>query len=154
MKKIFKEMWREILIALGVLSLALLLSEIGGCSLFGGTATNPLTKPVAKLETELETAKKDIDKSQKQLEGITGDVSMFEQRFNSMETTLTTIQNQVSIVQTETRQYNESLKGIMWTIAGIWVAIKMLAFIQMIIAAKVMPGKTIKNVFTLPWEKK
>ena len=43
---------------------------------------------------------------------------------------------------------------ILWSIAGIWVLIKVFAFVQMIIAAKLMPGETLKNLFVLPWEKK
>jgi len=125
-----------------------------GCSLFGGKSISPVTKPVAKLETELETAKKDIDESKKQLKGITGDVSMYEQRLNNMESTVNNMQFQISTIQNDNRQYNESLKSIIWSLAGIWIAIKILSFAQMIIAAKLMPGKTIKNVFTMPWEKK
>jgi hypothetical protein len=64
------------------------------------------------------------------------------------------MQIQMTVIKNENTQYNESLKSIMWTLAGIWIAIKVLAFAQMIVAAKLMPGKTIKNVFTMPWEKK
>jgi hypothetical protein len=125
---------------------------IVGCISFGGT--KPITKPVAKLESELETAKKDIDESKRQIEKVGGNVSTYEERMSIMENTLITVQNQLSIVQNDNRQYNESLKSIIWTLAGIWIAIKALSFVQMIVAAKVMPGKTIKNVFTMPWEKK
>jgi len=125
-----------------------------GCAVIGGPESNPITKPVAKLQTDLETVKKDIDKSKKQLENITGDVSMFEQRISIMETNVITIQSQISVIKTENIQYNESIKSIVWALAIIWMVIKTIGFIQMLIAAKVMPGKMIKNVFTLPWEKK
>ena len=41
-----------------------------GCSFIGGSETNPVTKPVAKLETELKTVKEDVDKSKKEINDV------------------------------------------------------------------------------------
>jgi len=125
-----------------------------GCSIFGGNESDPYAKPISKLETDLKTAKKEIDKSKKQLENITGDVSMFEQRFSKIENIMTNIQTQVSVVKSEANQYNESITRILWTLGGLYILFHIFKFISIIVAAKFAPGSTVKNVFTLPWEKR
>jgi len=62
------------------------------CSLFGGD----MVKPVAKLETEMELVKKDIDKSKKEYGDVYGDLKAIEQRITQIETNITTINQQIS----------------------------------------------------------
>ena len=113
-----------------------------GCTGVGIAGTDTTIKPVAELETELKQVREDIDKSNKQLENITGDVSLFEQRITNIETSITTINQQI----TQNIQYNESIKSIAWTIAGIYVVLKVLEFIRALIIAKVTPGSTLVNL--------
>ena len=116
----------------------LLVCFLVGCSMFGGQSV----KPVAELETELELARKDIDQSKKELKEITGNVSLWEQKITTMETTMNNLQVQV----TNSVHYNESLKSIAWTVAGIYVILKVLQFIRALIIAKIEPGRTLTNL--------
>lgn len=109
-----------------------------GCSLIGGKDT----APVAKLGAELEQARKDIDESRKEIKEVGGDVSMFEQRLTKIETTV----NNVQIQMTQSIHYNESIKSIAWTVAGIYALLKILQFIRALIIAKYTPGSTLLNL--------
>ena len=113
-----------------------------GCTGVGIAGTDTTIKPITELETELKQVREDIDKSNKQLENITGNVSMFEQRLTNIETNVTTISQQI----TQTVQYNESIKSIAWTIAGIYIILKILEFARALIIAKVTPGSTLLNL--------
>lgn len=125
-----------------------------GCMSIGGQTSAVKPETVAKLSSELETAQKQIDESKQAIEGVQGDVSTFDTKISTIETTLTNMQIQITKIETTNIQHNESIKSLMWTVAGIWVMINILKFIQMLVAAKMMPGHSLKNIITLPWEKK
>jgi hypothetical protein len=75
-----KERWDSLLWLL-ILIFILAMVSIGlfsqfGCSLFGGNDSTIKPETVSKLQNELDTAKKDIDKSKKVYEG-TGNQDIF-----------------------------------------------------------------------------
>jgi len=137
------------------ISTGLLLSFfILGCVSLGGTNSTVKPETIAELKASMKTAKEDIDKSKQDIADVTGDVSTWKQTISTMETNLSNMQIQMTKIETTNNQHNESIKSLMWSVAGIWVLINVFKFIQMLIAAKMMPGHSFKNVFTLPWEKK
>ena len=116
-----------------------------GCALFdSGQTVKP--ESIAKLETELETAKKDIDESKKEIKDVGGNVQMFEQRISTIETNVNNIQIQVSKVITY--QENEPISKILIVCACIYGGILLIRFIIRLVTAYFMPGSTIKNIFT------
>ena len=131
-----------------------MLSLMLGCISLGGTNSTMKPETVAKLETAMKTAQKKIDDSQQKIEANRGSIETYKTDISNIINTQNTLQMQITKISTTNISHNESIKSLLWTVFGIWMAIKSLGFIQIIIAAKVMPGKTIKNFFTLPWEKK
>ena len=124
-----------------------------GCVSLGGTNSAVKPETVAKLETAMKTAQKQIDESQQKIEGVQGDVQTFKTTITEVQNTQNILQMQLTNITTTNNQHNESIKSLMWAVAGIWIVIKSLGFIQFIISAKLLPGSTIKNFFTLPWNK-
>ena len=114
------------------------------CALLGVGETT--VDPSQELRTELETVKKEVDKSNKQYEDIQGSVTSLETRISEVNTNVNTVQSQV----TESTQNNESLKSLMITLGIIWAGIVVLSFVLHIIKAKVAPGATIGNIL-FPW---
>lgn len=115
------------------------------CSMFGGKDVKPET--VADLETNLKQARKDIDKSRKELKDIGGDVSTFEARITKIETTVINMQTQITEIKTT---YNETpfwkiatpliLAYAVWELLKFWKAYKV---------AQINAGSTIRNLIGL-----
>jgi hypothetical protein len=113
--------------------------------MFGGKDVKPET--VAKLETNLKQARKDIDQSRKELKNIDGDVSTFEARITKIETTVISMQTQITSIRNE---YNETpfweialpliLAYAIWELLKFWKAYKI---------ATINAGSTIRNLIGL-----
>ena len=119
---------------------------LAGCSLFGGASTTTKPETVSKLETELEAAKKSLDESIKQYENIEGGVTAVEQKIDILHNEIKITNETLSIVSTNNTQNNESIKSLLWTIAGIYLGLKVFQLLRALLIAKLAPGSTFKQL--------
>ncbi len=119
---------------------------LAGCSVFGSSTS---VKPdlTAKLTGEIKNVREEVNKINENYSGMSGVISKINQRIDIVETTVNNVSLQMSNVSTV--QNNESLKGIMWTLAGIWIAWECLKVVKALVLARLNPGSTIKNAIGL-----